>query len=385
MTAKRETRIAFVALAVACMVPSLSAVIVEIREYHGKQVSCLHSGLMGVAKGCGTERFARVFTGIVRSSVEVGDTDKRLEIVPDEVFVGDSSEATAITNQACLHTDIQAGDKWLFYLYRDPKSDALVLGYDSPSKPMSEAEDDISMLRDLGHLKNTGILIGTIERLEVTENVAPVPSVTHKVVAPLANHKVVAKNVANGTEYAAYTNEKGHFKFDLPVGKYDVTTAPEYGLREVENFGSMLGSVPVEQGSCWEHDFGVRQAADFKLPTDGIISGHLGSPDGKPFTVHPWVQIVSVDGELFRSTYVDAEGNFEANDVKPGRYVVGLGIRAGTGYFSDVPTPVYYPGVRTKDQATIIELRPNEKRTNIDFQLPPEDVLKPLQPAKSNR
>ncbi len=167
MFAKRKWRPGFVVLTVACMVPSLSAVIVEIREYHGKQVTCLHSGLMGIAKGCGTERFARVFTGAVRSSVEVGDTDKRLEIVPDEVFVGDSSDATAITNQACLHTDIQAGEKWLFYLYRDPKSDVLVLGYDGPSKPMSDAEDDISTLRDLGHLKNTGILIGTIERLEV--------------------------------------------------------------------------------------------------------------------------------------------------------------------------------------------------------------------------
>ena len=60
-------------------------------------------------------------------------------------------------------------------------------------------------------------------------------------------------------------------------------------------------------------------------------------------------------------------------------------IRPGTGYFSNVPTAVYYPGVRTKEQAIIIELRLNEKRTNIDFQLPPEDVLKPLQPTKSNR
>jgi len=385
MSVRRKWQLGFVVLAVAGMVPSLSAVIVEIREYHGKQVSCLHSGLMGVAKGCGTARFARVFTGIVRSSFEVGDTDKRLEIVPDEVFVGDSSEATAITNQACLHTDIQAGDKWLFYLYRDPKSDALVLGYDSPSKPTSEAEDDISMLRDLGHLKNTGILIGTIERLEVTEKETPVPSVSVKVVAPLANHKVVAKNVASGAQYTTYTNEKGYFKFEMPAGTYDVTTAAEYGLRQVEDFRSMEGSVSVQNGECLERDFGVRPAADFKLPTDGIISGHLGSPDGKPFTVHPWVQIVSVDSEFFRNTYVDAEGNFEAKDVKPGRYVVGLGIRAGTGYFSDVPTPVYYPGVRTTDQAAIIELRPNEKRTNIDFQLPPEDVLKPLRHTTSTR
>jgi hypothetical protein len=195
---------------------------------------------------------------------------------------------------------------------------------------------------------------------------------------------MVAKDVASGAQYTTHTNEKGYFKFEMPAGTYDVTTSAEYGLRQVENFRSMEGSVPVRNGECLEHDFGVRPAADFKLPTNGIISGHVGSPDGKPFTVHPWVQIVSIDSELFRNTYVDSEGNFEAKDVRPGRYVVGLGIRSGTGYFSDVPTAVYYPGVRTKDQATIIELHLNEKRTNVDFQLPPEDVLKPLRPRNSN-
>ena len=218
MSAKGKRWLGLVVLAVGCLVPSLSAVIVEIREYHGKQVTCIHSGLVGVAKACGTERYARVFTGVVRSSVEKGDTDKLLELVADEVFVGDSSDATAITNRACLHTVIQAGEKWLFYLYRDPKSDTLVLGYDSPSKPISEAEDDISVLRDMGQLKNAGILIGTIQHLGETENDKS---------APLANHKVVAKNVKNGSEYTAYTNKEGHFKFDLPVGEYDVTTAPE--------------------------------------------------------------------------------------------------------------------------------------------------------------
>src|ERR1700685_1352650 len=62
---------------------------------------------------------------------------------------------------------------------------------------------------------------------------------------------------------------------------------------------------------------------------------------------------------------------------------IGLGIRAGSDYFSDVPSPIYYPGVPSKEQATIVELRPAEKRTHIDFQLPPEDVLKPLGQAPS--
>ena len=162
-------------------------------------------------------------------------------------------------------------------------------------------------------------------------------------------------------------------------------TAPEYGLREVEGYVSVRGSVSVEKRQCWEHDFNVKPATSIVPPNEGTISGHLGSPDGKPFTVHPWVQIVSLDDDLFTSAYVNAKGYFEAKDVKPGRYVVGLGIRPGTGYFSDAPTPIYYPGVRTKEQATIIELRPNEKRTNVDFQLPIEDVLKPVGPATSNR
>ena len=203
MCAKHKWRLSLAVLAIACLVQSLSAVIVEVREYHGKQVTCVHGGLMGVAKACGTEGYARVFTGVVRSSVEKGDTDKLLQLVPDEVFIGDSSDATAITNQACLRTDIQAGDKWLFFLYRDPKSGALVLGYDSPSKAISEAEEDISLVRDLGYLKNAGILVGTIQNLGETEDAKA---------APLASHKVVAKNVKNGGEYTAYTNQKGHFK-----------------------------------------------------------------------------------------------------------------------------------------------------------------------------
>jgi hypothetical protein len=36
-------------------------------------------------------------------------------------------------------------------------------------------------------------------------------------------------------------------------------------------------------------------------------------------------------------------------------------------------------------EATVIELRPGEKRINIDFRLPIEDVLKPLGHATSNR
>jgi hypothetical protein len=360
---------------VACFVPSAFAVIVEEREYHGNQVMCVHSGLVGIARSCGTDGYARVFTGIVRSAVEKRDTDKVLEIVLDEVFVDDLSDATVTTDQACLRTEIRAGDRWLFYLSRDAKSNNLILSYDSPSKPIGEAEYEISLLRNLWHLSNAGLLIGNIERLGDTEDAGAIP---------LANHKVIAKNVTSGARYTKYTNENGHFEFELPVGTYDVTIAPQYGLREVEDsFLSMPGTVSVEGGKCWQHDFGVKSITAIKPKTDGVISGHVGSPDGKPFTVHPWVQILSIDSEIFTSAYVDAKGYFEAK-CQTGALCRGLGIRPGAGYFSDVATPVYFPGVRTKEEATVIELRPNEKRTNVDFQLPPGDILKPLGRSKPN-
>ena len=119
----------------------------------------------------------------------------------------------------------------------------------------------------------------------------------------------------------------------MPAGTYEVTANTADGLWARE-----AGKLEVHSGKC--------TSTSFMLDTDGIVSGHVGSPDGKPFTVHPWVQIVSVDDDRFTSAYVDANGDFEARGVEPGRYVVGLGIRTGTGA-PQVQTPVYYPGVRT--------------------------------------
>lgn len=64
-----------------------------------------------------------MFVGTVRSAVKISETDKRLDLIPDEVFAGDSSELTASVNQACLpknEPEIKAGDRWLFYVR--PKS-----------------------------------------------------------------------------------------------------------------------------------------------------------------------------------------------------------------------------------------------------------------------
>jgi hypothetical protein len=123
------------------------------------------------------------------------------------------------------------------------------------------------VLRHLGRLKNAGMLIGFIWRFSESDN---------KKAVPFANQNVIAKSVRNGGEYTTHTNEKGLFEFDLPGGTYDVTIPPEYGLCEDEDFPfSMPGSVPVENGRCWEHDFAVKPITAIKPKTGEDISGHL--------------------------------------------------------------------------------------------------------------
>lgn len=150
-----------------CILPHLSAIVVEGRMYHGQQVQCVHGGAWIFQRDLGAYSRAQlykeqVFTGTVRSAVEISFTDKRLQITPDEILFGDvAREITATVNQACLPEnlpEIKAGDKWLFFLrtksYLHPDAsppyittDSLMVDFESPAKPVFLAEYDICNLR----------------------------------------------------------------------------------------------------------------------------------------------------------------------------------------------------------------------------------------------
>ncbi len=340
MLPPRNWRRFVLVVAIVCVIPSLYASLVGMREYHGKKVICVYSGAVGFSGGgvgrvCGSQSYARVFTGTVRSAVEISDTDKRLELVPDETFLGDSaSEVTATVNQACLPEDqpeIQPGDKWLFYLYRDGKTNTLIVPYESPSKPLKQAQEDIATLRHLARLTDSGIVTGH---------------------AGHVGHKVVAKRVPDGAEYSALTDANGHYELEVPAGSYNLTANTERGLWAPE------GEVSVWKQSCID--------VDFWLHTDGRISGRVTNPDGKPAR-YAQVAIVPVspEGQPFSVT-TDGVGHFEVGGRKPGSYLVGVGLLAHPGS-SEWQSRVYYPGVSTREQAKVIKLGEGEWRTDIDF------------------
>lgn len=341
--------------ALICAIPYASAQIIEDREYRGKKIMCMLSGLRGWGSPCGTDgNYAYIFVGSVLSATEISDSEKLLQLMPQEIFLGDAaSQLKVTTNQGDCLPEILPGDQWLFYLWRDDKTKELLLNYGSPSKPIADAQTAITTLRRLAAMTDSGLISGYLYR-EV-QNVNE-DGTRWSTSVPVPNHKVIAKRVSDGLEYSALTNSDGNYEFEpLPSGSYDLSTNTAQGLWAEE------GPTTVHAQGC--------TAFEFELHTDGGISGHVRSADGKPFKIHPWVEVESEGGEHFQSFYADEHGYFEARGLEPGRYLVGIGMRA------EPETPewrsrVYYPGVRTREKATVIELGKAETRNNIDFPLP---------------
>jgi hypothetical protein len=348
MRSQLACRIYLSLLASVYVVPTVPAQIFEERQYHGHNVTCVHSGVMQTnGTDCGMQDYARVFTGTVKSAFDIGETDKLLQLIPEEVFVGDPiSEVLAVTNQACLHREIRAGEKWLFYLYRNTKTNGLTLPYDSPSKPIADAQDDIERLRHLQKLGDAGLLTGSLTRI-VSKNPWRFSRVP--------NRKVVVKQASTGTEFTAEADSNGHYEIEVPPNSYTLSANTEEGLWAPETNASVRKHACVGVG--------------FLLHTDGRISGTVMTADGKPAR-YAQIQIARIPNEEQTFTVLtDANGHFEVGGQEAGGYVVGAGV-AKAGSVQWQPS-VYYPGVPNRDRAQAVELREGRWHADLTIKLPP--------------
>ena len=330
-------------------------------EQGGKRVCPLRVGsgpfsIFDPIQICGTRGYVRVFTGTVASVAAISDSENRLELIPDEVFLGDPvSKVTATVHQSCLpgnQSEIQSGDKWLFYLRSSPDSetDDLELPYYSPSKPLSQAQDDVATLRHLARLTgHQSIIAGTVERLGETND---------KSLTPVPDQKIIAKGLFG--EYFAFTNDNGHFEFELPPDTYDVRADTKRGLRELETI-EPRGSRYIANGACLR--------TDCTMLTDGKLGGRVRTAEGKPASFVK-VAIIPVSPVRPQFTVVtNKQGRFEVGGRQPGSYVLGIGLLAPYSS-AEWRSRVYYPGVHNRTEAKAITLGDGEWRTDINFKLP---------------
>lgn len=340
---------------------SAPAQIIEDRDYHGKKIMCALSGLQGFYSECGLDKsYEYIFVGSVVKVAEVSDGEFRLKVMPGEVFLGSPASVLDVrTNQGDCLPEVAPGDQWLFFLRRDKddKDHPLFLEYGSGSGPEKDAQKQISLLRRLMKMDDSGYVHGSVSRTDfkAAENPGSMDEEDH---VQLLRYKVIATPKPDGKPLMAFTDEDGNFEFELlPSGSYEFSANTAAGLWAEE------GTVEVKPQSCmW---------IGFELEPDGTIAGRVTTPDGKPaHFVDVYAVAVSKTGRHFGSARTDEEGHYEVKGLRPGRYVIGIEDEPQDLSEGEMMLALYYPGVSKRQHAIEIDLGRAKTSADIDFQVP---------------
>jgi Carboxypeptidase regulatory-like domain len=329
------------------------AQIIGTFEKDGKTVTCMHSGLMSDFNDCGvrSDWYTYVFVGSISSITPAKGDEKRIQVMPEEVFSGEpASPLTLLTSQAPCLPDMAVGDRWLFFLRKEDGKPIVLDFYGNDSHPVAYAQEQIETLRRLKTIGDFGILRGRVLRGAFFERKA-VPNV-----------RVLARLTSGNMQFVATTDSDGHYEFPpVPPGEYKLTADP------VGSFQPDEGGARVTRGSCWHVTLSRSPHAE--------LGGHVRLSDGSPL---PEVDILIMreDETWFTTLKSDEHGHFHSDMFQPGKYVIGINlpgappwkVGGGAGSNLDIPSAsLYYPGVLNRSAALAIMLAEDEKRDDIDF------------------
>jgi carboxypeptidase family protein len=329
------------------------AQIIGIFEKDGKTFTCMHSGLISDLNDCGVQSdwYNYVFVGSIAGITPAKGDEKRIQIIPEEVFSGDpASPLTVLTSQAPCLPDMAVGDRWLFFLRKETGKAIVLDFYGNDSRPIAHAQEQIETLRRLKIIGDLGILRGKVMRGGYLERKA------------VPNARVVARRASDNMQFVAITNSEGQYEFPpVPPGEYKLTADP------VGSFQPDEGGANVTRGSCWHVTLSRSPHAE--------LGGRVQRSDGSALPQLA-VLIMREDETWFTTAKSDARGYFHIDMLQPGKYVVGINLPGappwkavgGAGGGLDIPSAsLYYPGVQSRSAALAITLAEDEKRNDIDF------------------
>ncbi len=326
------------------------AQLIGVKQYNGKTITCMHSGLSSDLKDCGVKAwwYTYVFIGRIMSIAPAPGGEKTLEIDPVEIFHGDlQGPLTVTTSQVGCLPPLSVGARWLFYLRKEKGKPIVMDYYGNDSLPVAEAQERIKTLRRLQVIGNRGIVRGMVRRGDYISG------------SPVADATVVARGGPGDERYFASTNKDGNYEFPpLPAGSYKV------GLEPIGGFEPASTDLDVSRSSCWD-------LALERYP-HGRVSGYVRYSDGRPVK-GARVILVGPGSSGYIVTGVDTTGLFQFDHVKAGKYVVGVRLPGGSARKSTnsnsflPPASLYYPDTQHRSDAEVINMRTDDKVGNINF------------------
>lgn len=255
-------------------------------------------------------------------------------------------------------------ESYVVYAYRSEDDNKLYTNICTRTAHVSQAEEDLAYLRGLANAKSGATLFGRLFRIVGDPEHGP-----YKEGPKMAGVKVVVTGAGKTIE--TVTNDAGEYKVTgLPPGDYDASPQLPENLGAVsnrdkeDNFGRFTGREPLSlsEGSCGELSFTVR--------FNGSVSGRVLDAAGDPAKEVQVNLLWGEDSEKYWYTWTDKEGYYKFVLVQPGTYLLGFNLKWAPD--KDDPYPkTFYPGVKTREEASMLTVGEGEALKGYNLTLPP--------------
>ena len=314
-----------------------------------------------------------VFTGqVVEISSATPDkpvylSEKVVHFSVDKAFRGiEGPTAEVLTNPSspsCGY-DFKQGERYFVYARRDKKDGKLRESLCGPTVPLEVAARDLAYAGEMMSGIKGARIVGAVtkyDRRDVKD---------YGTRSPLAGVEVVLE--LQGKELAkTVTNSIGQYEFrDLGQGDYHLRAALAAELRVWSNEGK-----PKDHNTWLREEMGCASAS-FVVTTTSSISGRLVTPEASSLPPQ-FLALIPLDekGNEISSALTPSDmsapekGSYYFRDVAPGRYLLAVNARNKPGTSDPVYPLMYYPGVMSRDQATVIQVTSSREMNLNDFML----------------
>ena len=255
-------------------------------------------------------------------------------------------------------------ESYVVYAYRSSEDNKLYTNICTRTAPVSQAAEDLAYLRGLANTKPGATLYGELRRYTADPQRGPVNPETK-----MSGVKVIV--TGEGKTYETVTNDAGEYRVTgLPPGDYDAfpelpeTLGAGSSRDQEDDYGRFIRREPVHlvERGCGELSFYVQFS--------GKVSGTVVDAAGEPVKKVQVNLVWGDDDEKEATTWTDDDGKYEFTMVQPGSYLLGFNLTWAPDAKDPYPR-TFYPGVKTRTEASLITVGEGEKLKGYDMTLPP--------------